>query len=51
MQLLKPIQERYRELRESDQLMKILDEGAQRAREISNKKLKEVYDKVGFVEI
>lgn len=46
---LGPLQNRYRELRESGELVKILRRGAERAREISGPKLTEVYERVGFV--
>ncbi len=46
---LLPLQARYNELRNSDQLSKILKTGADKSYEISHKKLQEVYDKVGFV--
>jgi len=47
---LKPIQEKYAEIRKDDaKLLAILQEGAQKAQEISHKKLEEVYEKVGFI--
>ncbi len=46
---LKPMQKRYSELRNGDGIMKVLKNGAQKAREISHKKLLEVYKKVGFL--
>ncbi|KKT75644.1 MAG: Tryptophan-tRNA ligase [Microgenomates group bacterium GW2011_GWA2_44_7] len=44
-----PLQKRYRELRGSGELTKVLKRGAERAREISGPKLREVYEKIGFV--
>ncbi len=44
-----PFQEKYKNLRESGKLEEILKSGASKAREISEKKLKEVYKKIGFV--
>jgi tryptophanyl-tRNA synthetase len=46
---LSGFQSRYNKLRNSDDLKTILDNGAQKAREISHKKLMEVYKKVGFI--
>ena len=46
---LRPFQERYKNFRESGELLKILATGAKRATTISTKKLSEVYNKVGFV--
>lgn len=46
---LEPIKNKYNEIRESDELVKILKTGAEKSLEISSKKLKEVYEKVGFV--
>ena len=43
------IRVKQKEIRESGELEKILHKGAERAKEISGKKLKEVYQKVGFV--
>jgi tryptophanyl-tRNA synthetase len=40
---------KQKEIRESGELEKILHKGAERARDISGKKLKEVYQKIGFV--
>jgi len=42
------LQKKYHEIRESSDLMDILEKGTDKAREISGKKLKEVYKKVGF---
>ncbi|MBI3443491.1 tryptophan--tRNA ligase [Candidatus Woesebacteria bacterium] len=47
--LLVPLQEKYRNLRESKNLVDILREGAEKARKISHKKLLIIYEKVGFV--
>lgn len=47
--LLSPLQEKYKKLKESSELMNILREGAQKSSEISHKKLLEVYEKVGFI--
>jgi len=47
--LLKPLQARYKELRSSGGLEKILANGAKKSYELSHKKLMEVYEKVGFV--
>lgn len=45
---LRPIQKRYQQLQGSGELSQILEEGAQKAREISSQKLKEVYQKIGL---
>ncbi|MBN2258956.1 MAG: tryptophan--tRNA ligase [Clostridiales bacterium] len=47
---IKPIKERYNELRGSDELKEILKEGAMRANEISSDVVKRVKDKMGFVQ-
>jgi tryptophanyl-tRNA synthetase len=46
---LSTIQNKYQEIRNSSSLGGTLERGAQKAREISGKKLKEVKEKVGFV--
>jgi tryptophanyl-tRNA synthetase len=46
---LAPLQEKYKTLRKGGDLEKILSDGARKAGEISSRKLKEVYKKVGFV--
>lgn len=46
---LAPIQEKYNELVNSEEFMAKLSKNAERAYEISHKKLEEVYDKIGFV--
>lgn len=46
---LSDLQKKYHEIRESGKLIEILGDGAQKARDISGKKLKEVYGKVGFI--
>lgn len=47
---LEPLQAKYREIRENDeQLRDTLREGAARAKEISGVKLREVYNKIGFI--
>ncbi len=43
------LQKKYYELRNSDKLESILQKGANRAYELSHRKLEEVYNKVGFV--
>jgi len=48
---LSPIQAKYQELMTNGKVHEVLAEGAQKANEISNKKLLEVYDKVGFVSL
>ncbi|MCQ2547822.1 MAG: tryptophan--tRNA ligase [Clostridia bacterium] len=45
---LAPIRERYEEIRHSDELIEILEDGAKRARAIAEPVLKRVQDKVGF---
>lgn len=45
---LRPIREKFNEIRNGN-LEEILHKGAEKTKEISNKKLSEVYDKVGFV--
>jgi len=42
------IQNKYKEVRESEKLIEVLNSGAEKAREISGKKLREVYEKVGL---
>lgn len=42
------IQNKYKEIRESEKLIEVLNSGAEKAREISGKKLREVYGKVGL---
>jgi len=46
---LAPIREKFVGIRNSDELLKTIRESGKRAYEISNKKLQEVYEKVGFV--
>jgi tryptophanyl-tRNA synthetase len=46
---LEPLQTRYKNLRETSELKDILRESAEKAYEISHRKLAEVYEKVGFV--
>jgi tryptophanyl-tRNA synthetase len=48
VEILSPMQEKYREIRNSSKLAEVLVKGVEKAREISGKKLKEVYEKVGF---
>ncbi|HTK03672.1 MAG TPA: tryptophan--tRNA ligase [Alphaproteobacteria bacterium] len=48
---LKNFQEKYNNLRQSSDLKNILKQGSEKAKEISGKKLEEVYEKVGFVKI
>ena len=45
---LRPIKERYNEIRESDELNKILDDGAERARAIAEKTMKRVRENFGL---
>lgn len=45
---LRPIREKFYELRNGN-LEEVLQKGSEKTREISNKKLKEVYSKIGFV--
>lgn len=47
--VLAPFQEKYKEINETGRLLESLERGAARAREISEKKLREIYGKVGFV--
>lgn len=48
---LEPLQEKYEQIRKDDDaLIKTLREGAEKAKAISSKKLKEVYGKVGFID-
>lgn len=49
VQNLKPLQAKFKEIRDDSKLTEVLKKGADRAREISGKKLKEVYVKIGFV--
>lgn len=46
---LEPIKNKYEKIRESEELLDVLNAGAEKSREISSKKLREVYEKVGFV--
>jgi len=46
---LEPIQKKYSEIRNSEELIVVLRKGAEKTREISSKKLVEVYKKLGFV--
>src|SRR5690606_21762505 len=46
---LAPIQERYHEIRSSGELEKFLRNGAERASEVAEQKLREVKEKMGFV--
>ena len=47
---LKPIQEKYKKLKENpDYLEKIYRKGAEKANEIANKTLKDVYQKIGLI--
>lgn len=45
---LDPIQQKYKEMRESDKLIEILNKGVEKAREISGKKLAQVKERIGF---
>lgn len=47
--VIEPMQERFREIRESDELMRILNESAERARDIAAANLTEVKKRMGFV--
>ncbi|WP_442603306.1 tryptophan--tRNA ligase [Paenibacillus sp. KN14-4R] len=47
--LLEPIQQRYREIRESGEIAKILREGAEKASATANATLREVKEKMGFI--
>ncbi|OGM27061.1 tryptophan--tRNA ligase [Candidatus Woesebacteria bacterium RIFCSPHIGHO2_02_FULL_38_9] len=49
LEFLKPFQEKYKNFRESKNLLEILENGVSKAYGISHKKLLGVYDKVGFV--
>lgn len=44
-------QNKYNELKKSEKLLEILKNGTQKAKEISNKKLSEVSEKIGFLKI
>ncbi|MCG0239707.1 MAG: tryptophan--tRNA ligase [Firmicutes bacterium] len=46
---LAPIQERYRELRESPELLRILDEGAEKAAAVAEATLRTVKERMGLV--
>ncbi len=48
VEALRPIKERYTEIRESDELNKILDDGAERARAIAEKTMKRVRENFGL---
>lgn len=49
IKVLKPLQERFYELQNSEKLTTILKSNAEKSYAISHKKLEEVYEKVGFV--
>lgn len=46
---LNPLQKKYKDLRSDGKLEELLKKGAQKSKKISNKKLQEVYEKVGFI--
>jgi len=46
---LSSIQKRFKEIRNDEKLVATLKEGAQRARELSQRKLNEIYAKIGFL--
>lgn len=46
---LSTIQKKYQEIRNGSGLMETLEKGVEKAREFSSKKLKQVYDKMGFI--
>ncbi|MCG7380001.1 tryptophan--tRNA ligase [Paenibacillus sp. ACRSA] len=47
--VIEPLQERYREIRESGELTDILDASARRAEEVASKTLNDVKERMGFV--
>lgn len=47
--VLEPLQQRYKEIRESGEIRRILREGAERAEEIAAKNLKEIQRLMGFL--
>jgi len=49
VEALTPIQTRYKELRESDELLQILRQGAVKAAERANQKVNEVKERMGFI--
>ena len=48
IEALSPIKEKYMEIRQSDELLKILEDGARRANEISEKTIKRVKENFGL---
>ena len=48
---LKPIQERYQEIRNSDELIRILQQGRDQAQVIARQTMKDVKEKLGFVQL
>jgi tryptophanyl-tRNA synthetase len=47
--VLEPLQQRYREIRESGEIRRILKEGAERAEAIASKNLREIQQLMGFM--
>jgi tryptophanyl-tRNA synthetase len=46
---LKPIQEKFREIRESDDLIRVLKEGAEKANEVANQTLSKMKEAMGIL--
>jgi len=48
---LQPIQERFQDIRNSDELMKILKQGQEQAQVIAQQTMRDVKEKLGFVQL
>jgi len=49
--VLNPVQRKYKDLRESEEIKSVLAKGARKSYDISHKKLEDVYKKMGFVSL
>lgn len=47
--VLEPLQQRYHEIRSSGEILSILHEGAEKARAVAEKNMKEIYNRMGFL--
>ena len=48
---LAPIQEKYYDIRQSDELIRVLKEGTEKASAVAERTMKRVREKVGFVQL
>ena len=48
---MQPIQEKFQEIRPSEELIKILEQGRDQAQAIAQQTMKEVKKKLGFVQL